>query len=97
MGGVVGLELGIDIYTLLYTEEMTNRDLLYSTGNSAQYSAVAYMGTESKKNECIYTYIYIWLNHFSVRLKLTQYCKSTILQYNFFKLIRQNKVIQLNP
>ena len=58
----MGLELGIDIYTLLSTEEMTNRDLLYSTGNSTQYSAVAYMGKESKKNECIYTYIYIYIH-----------------------------------
>ena len=25
------------------------------------------------------------LNHFAVHLKLTQYCKSTILQYKFLK------------
>ena len=28
---------------------MTNKDLLYSTGNSAQYSVMAYMEKESKK------------------------------------------------
>ena len=27
-----------------------------------------------------YIYIYIWLNHFAVQQKLTQHCKSTILQ-----------------
>ena len=30
-------ELGIDMYTLLYLKWITNKDLLYSTGNSAQY------------------------------------------------------------
>ena len=27
----------------------TNKDLLYSTGNSIQYSVMAYMGNESKR------------------------------------------------
>ena len=37
---------------------------------------------------CVYVYIcvYIYLNHFAVRLKVTQHCKSTILQF-FKKLI----------
>ena len=41
------------------------------------------MGKESEK-EYIYIYIYIYiykLSHFAVYLKLTQYCKSTILPY----------------
>ena len=29
-------EFGMDRYTLLYLEWITNKDLLYSTGNSAQ-------------------------------------------------------------
>ena len=36
------------------------------------------MGKESEK-ECIY--VYVQLNHFVVHLKLTQHCKSTMLQY----------------
>ena len=36
---------------------MTNKDLLYSTGNSTQYSARGCMGKESKK----YAYIYIFM------------------------------------
>ena len=38
----------------------------------------------------IYIYIYIKLNHFAVHLKLTQHCKSTILQYKkiFFKRMK---------
>ena len=30
-------ESGIEVYTLLYLKLITNKDLLYSTGNSAQY------------------------------------------------------------
>ena len=40
-GGRVGegivREFGIDMYTLLYLKWITNKDLLYNTGNSAQY------------------------------------------------------------
>ena len=35
-GGIVK-EFGIDMYTLLYLKWITNKDLLYSIGNSAQY------------------------------------------------------------
>ena len=30
-------EFGIDMYVLLYLKWITNKDLLYSAGNSAQY------------------------------------------------------------
>ena len=46
-------EFWIDMYTMLYIKQITNRDLFYSTGNSAQYPVLAYMGKESKK-EWIY-------------------------------------------
>ena len=36
-GGVINQENGIDIYTLLYMKQRTNKDL-HSTGNSTQYS-----------------------------------------------------------
>ena len=55
-GGGMNQEIGIDIYTLLYIKQITNKDLLYSTGNSTQYSVMAYMGKESKK-EWIYVYV----------------------------------------
>ena len=55
-GGGINWEIGIDIYTLLYIKQITNKDLLYSTGNSTQYSVMAYMGKESKK-EWIYVYV----------------------------------------
>ena len=39
----------IDIYTLLYVKQTTNKDLLYGMGNSTQYSVTFYMGKEYKK------------------------------------------------
>ena len=55
-GGGRKWETGIDIYTLLYIKQVTNKDLLYSTGKSAQYSVMTYMGKESKK-EWISVYV----------------------------------------
>ena len=49
-------EKRIDIYTLPYIKQMTNENLLYSTGNSTQYSVMTYMGIESEK-EWIYVYV----------------------------------------
>ena len=37
LGGGIARESGMDMYTLLYLKWITNKDLLYSTGNSAQY------------------------------------------------------------
>ena len=45
----INWEIGIDIYTLLYIKQITNKDLLCRTGNSTQYSVMTYMGKESKK------------------------------------------------
>ena len=33
-------EIRIDMYTLLDLEQITKKDLLYSTGNTAQYSVI---------------------------------------------------------
>ena len=43
---VIDWEFGIDMYTLLCLKWITNKDLLYSTGNSAQCYMVAWMGGE---------------------------------------------------
>ena len=49
-GGRVGegtvREFGMDRYTLLYLKSVTNKDLLYSPGNSAQCHVAAWMGEE---------------------------------------------------
>ena len=50
MGERINWEFGIDIYTLPYIKQITDKDLLYSTGNFTQYSVMAYMGKQSKKD-----------------------------------------------
>ena len=39
-------EFGMDIYIVLYLKWITNKDLLYSTGNSAPCYMAAWMGGE---------------------------------------------------
>ena len=48
-GGGIYWEIEIDMYTVLYINQVANKGLLSSTGNSAQYSVMTYMGKESKK------------------------------------------------
>ena len=48
-GGGINWEIGIDIYTLWYIKQVTNKELLYGTGNSSQCSVMTCMGKESKK------------------------------------------------
>ena len=38
--GGIDWEFGMDRYTQLFLEWITNKNLLYSMGNSAQYSAI---------------------------------------------------------
>ena len=76
-GGVMNWEIGIDIYTLLCIKQVTSKNPLYSTGNSTQYSVMTYMGKESKKE---WIYVYVELIHFAVQQKVTQHCKSSMLQ-----------------
>ena len=55
-GWWIDQQFGINIYTLLYIKQITNKDLLYSTGNSTQYSVITYMGKESEK-EWMYVFV----------------------------------------
>ena len=48
-GGGVTWETGIDICTLPPIKQVTNKGLLFSTGNSTQCSVMTYMEKESKK------------------------------------------------
>ena len=58
------------MYTFLYLKQITNKDLLYSTGNSAQCYMAARMG-EGFGEEWIH--VYVWLSPFDVHLKLSQH------------------------
>ena len=67
--GIVG-EFEMDIYTLLYLKCTANKDLLYSTGNSAQCYLAAWMGGECGGE---WIYVYVQLSPFAVHLKLLQH------------------------
>ena len=64
-------EFGLDMYTLLYLKWITNKDLLYNTGNSAQCYVAAWMGGEFGGE---WIHAYVWLSPFYVHLKLSQHC-----------------------
>ena len=49
-------ELGMDMYTLLYLKWVTNKDLLHSTGNSAQCYVATRMGGILGGNGYMYMY-----------------------------------------
>ena len=71
MGEWTVREFGINIYTLLCLKWITNKDLLYSTGNSAQCYVAAWMG-RAFWGERIH--VYVWLSPFAIHLKLSQHC-----------------------
>ena len=50
MGEKIIREFGMDIQTLLYLKWITNKDLLYSTGNSAQWYVEAWMERSLTEN-----------------------------------------------
>ena len=62
-------EFGIDMYTLLYLKWITNKDLLYSTGNSAQCYVAGWMGGVFGGE---WIRAYVWLSPLAVHLKLSQ-------------------------
>ena len=46
----------MDLYTLLYLKQLSNKDLWYSTGNSAQCYVAAWMGGAFEENGYMYMY-----------------------------------------
>ena len=52
-GGGIVWEFGIGMYTLSYLKQKSNKDLLYSTGNLAQYSVISYKGKEIDAWICV--------------------------------------------
>ena len=57
---------GISICTLRYVEWLANRDLLYSTEDSTQYSMIIHVG---KKPEREWMYVHVEMNHSVVQQK----------------------------
>ena len=64
-------EYEMGMYTLLYLKWKTDKDLLYSTWNSAQFYVAAWMAGEAGEE---WMYVYVWLSPFAVHLKLSQHC-----------------------
>ena len=64
-------EFGKVMHTLLYSKRITNKDVLYSTGNSAQYYMTAWMGGGFGGK---WIHVYVWLSPFAVHLKVSQHC-----------------------
>ena len=54
-----------------YLKWITNKDLLYSSGNSAQCYAAAWIGGEFGGE---WMHVYVWLSFFTVHPNLSQYC-----------------------
>ena len=71
MGEGIVKEFGMNMYPLLYLKWITNKDLLYSTGNSPQCYMAGWMGGEFRGE---WIHVYVWLNPFAVHLKLSQHC-----------------------
>ena len=54
-GGGINWEVGIGTHTPLCTKLLSTKNLLHNTGKS-QYSVMAYIGKEIKKNGYVYMY-----------------------------------------
>ena len=75
--GGVNQEYGINRYKLLDIKKINNKILVDSTGNYIQYLVINHNGKEyEKENICVC----ITVNPFTIPMKLTQHCKSTIHQ-----------------
>ena len=67
-GGRIVRKFGMVSFTRLCLKWVTNKDLLYSTGNSAQSYVAAWMGAEFGVRACV------WLSPFAVHQRLFQHC-----------------------
>ena len=74
--GAMQREFGISGNTLLHTEWINKKILLYSTGNYIQCPVINHHGEEYKTRMCMF----VQLNHCDVQQKVIQHCQSTILQ-----------------
>ena len=82
-------EFGVSRCKLVYMEWI-NKVLLYSTGNYIQYPVINHNEKNIKKNVCVCT-----TESLCLQQKLTQHCKSTILQLKSeFSIIASSELYQ---
>ena len=79
----------MDVCTLLYLEWITNKNLLCSTGNTAQCHMAAWIGGELGGE---WLHVYVWLSPFAVHLKLPQTITTLLIGYTTI----QNKKLKTN-
>ena len=63
-----------DVQGFVYTASLkwvTNKDLLYSTGNSVKCYVTVWMGEEYERE---WIHVRVWLSPFPVHLKLSKQC-----------------------
>ena len=70
-GGGTVREFRTDRYKLLYLKWITTKDLQYSTWNSDQSYAAAWVEGEFGGE---WIHVYVWVSPLSVHLKLSQHC-----------------------
>ena len=73
----------MNMYTLLYLKWITNKDLLYNTGNSTQCYVAVLMGREFGGE---WIHVYVWLSLFTVPLTTTLLISDTPIQNKKFKV-----------
>ena len=71
------------MYTLLYLKWIDNKDLLYSTWNSARCYVPTWMRAGFGRE---WLPVYVRLSPFTVHLKLPQHCYLAIPQYKIKRL-----------
>ena len=82
-------EFGKVMYTLLYLKWITNKDLLYSTWNSAQCYVAAWMGGEFRAE---WIHVYVWLSPSAVYPTLSQHCTVMAILWYKIKRLKMNLV-----
>ena len=78
MNGKILREFGINMYIPLYLKWITNKDLLYSTGNPAQCYVAAWMGGKFRGK---WIHAYVPLSPLAVHLKSSQRVNQSVLCY----------------
>ena len=66
--GGITQEFGINRYTLICVKYITDKDLMYSTGNSTPYFIIIYQGKESEKVYIYFIYI-VYTLHIYIYVK----------------------------
>jgi len=89
-------EFGMDMYTLLHLKQITNKDLLYSTWNTAQCYVIAWMEGRLGENRymCMYGWVpslFTWNCHNIVWLSAIPQYKVKVKKKKNFKTLQEKQ------